>query len=232
MVSREPVSQPVLCLDLSTSSWSLAFSSDGSKWVQASFERGDAFLGDELAKAHDEVMHGSDLALNPHITVCWNAGPGSFTALRVALATVQGWLWGLDNPRFAVSGLWALVWRLNPIHIPSDDTVAVCLPAGRGYVYGALFSPWESRWKRVEWGCYPADVFKERACRSVWFGGDGWMALGVKSDDENPLKAAELWKPVNAQGWKLRDSNSINYLRAADVSVAKSKFPGMIEPSL
>ena len=63
------------------------------------------------------------------------AGPGSFTGLRIGIATVKALAETLDRPCAAIPTLHAVALSGGP----SESTVAL-LPAGRGEVFAQLFS--------------------------------------------------------------------------------------------
>src|SRR5204863_4448137 len=63
------------------------------------------------------------------------AGPGSFTGLRIGIATVKALAATLDRPCAAIPTLQAVALAGGP----SDASVAL-LPAGRGEVFAQLFS--------------------------------------------------------------------------------------------
>ena len=62
-------------------------------------------------------------------------GPGSFTGLRIGIATVKGLAATLDRPCAGVPTLQAVALSAGP----SEQSVAL-LPAGRGEVFAQLFS--------------------------------------------------------------------------------------------
>ena len=70
------------------------------------------------------------------------SGPGSFTGLRVGLATIQGLALAHDRPVIGISVLDALVEvavrRLSPGE-PVPDLIAPWMDAKRGEVFGALY---------------------------------------------------------------------------------------------
>ena len=76
-------------------------------------------------------------------------GPGSFTALRVGIATVKGLAVARRIPARGFSTLAALGWRFRTCQLP----VAAMVEAGRGEVYASL-----TRWQGVE----PAPLLPER----------------------------------------------------------------------
>ncbi len=63
------------------------------------------------------------------------AGPGSFTGLRIGIATLKGLAATLGKPCVGIPSLAAVAHAAGP----SDKTVAL-LPAGRGEVFAQLFS--------------------------------------------------------------------------------------------
>ena len=76
-------------------------------------------------------------------------GPGSFTALRVGIATVKGLAVARRIPARGFSTLAALGWRFRSGRLP----VATMVEAGRGEVYASV-----TRWQGDE----PAPVLPER----------------------------------------------------------------------
>jgi tRNA threonylcarbamoyladenosine biosynthesis protein TsaB len=71
-----------------------------------------------------------------------NAGPGSFTGLRVGLAAVKAWAEVFSKPIVAVSGLEAVAIQAHPA---SDELIAPILDARRGQVYAALYRVRDAR---------------------------------------------------------------------------------------
>ncbi len=62
-------------------------------------------------------------------------GPGSFTGLRIAAATVKAMALALKKPCVGVSSLYALSQNFSD----SDAVVCTCMDARRGQLYNALF---------------------------------------------------------------------------------------------
>lgn len=67
------------------------------------------------------------------------AGPGSFTGLRVGIATAQGLAFARDLKIVPVSSLDALAWTAAPD--AGDRRIAAWVDAQRGEVFASLFSP-------------------------------------------------------------------------------------------
>ena len=88
---------------------------------------------------------GETLARCERIAVC--AGPGSFTGVRVGLATAWGIGRALGIPVEAVSTLDVLAEAARPLGAPR---VAAFLDAGRGELVGAIFDLSGDRAREVE----------------------------------------------------------------------------------
>jgi tRNA threonylcarbamoyladenosine biosynthesis protein TsaB len=83
----------------------------------------------------DEALRRAELALDAIEAFAVSVGPGSFTGLRVGVATLKGLAFGTGRPVAPVSTLAALACR-----IPAGREPAVALlDAQRGEVYAALF---------------------------------------------------------------------------------------------
>jgi tRNA threonylcarbamoyladenosine biosynthesis protein TsaB len=64
-------------------------------------------------------------------------GPGSFTGVRIGVATVKGMAWGANKPVCGVSTLEALAWL--GASAPAGALVCPVMDARRSEVYNALF---------------------------------------------------------------------------------------------
>ena len=80
---------------------------------------------------------GLSLAQLDGYAVC--AGPGSFTGLRVGLATVKAWSEIYGKPISAVSRLAALVTNSPAAPDVMESFVAACIDARRGQLFAALY---------------------------------------------------------------------------------------------
>lgn len=62
-------------------------------------------------------------------------GPGSFTGIRIGIATVKGLAWAADKPCIGVSTLAAMAWN----GIAAGGLICAVMDARRSEVYNALF---------------------------------------------------------------------------------------------
>lgn len=81
------------------------------------------------------LLEGLGLALEDVSAYAVAVGPGSFTGIRVGLATVRGLAMATGRPLAGISSFAAVAEAADD----GEDLVAPWLEAGRGEVYGALF---------------------------------------------------------------------------------------------
>jgi tRNA threonylcarbamoyladenosine biosynthesis protein TsaB len=126
----------VLSLDTTTSAASCAVARDG---VVLNEERIDPTrqLALQLPGALRDILDLSAIALEEIDAFAVATGPGSFTGLRIGIATMQGLAFGQGRPLIGVSGLDALRAVASPAFLGSR--IATWVDAWRGDVYAALF---------------------------------------------------------------------------------------------
>ncbi len=84
----------------------------------------------------EDMLKSCDASLEDVEVVAVAAGPGSFTGLRIGVATAKGLAWPGDKPCAPCSTLESMAWPLAHL----EDTVIVCaMDARRKQVYNALF---------------------------------------------------------------------------------------------
>ena len=84
----------------------------------------------------EDMLKHSGFSLDQVEVIAVAAGPGSFTGLRIGVATAKGLAWPGDKPCAPCSTLESMAWPLAHL----EDTVIVCaMDARRKQVYNALF---------------------------------------------------------------------------------------------
>ena len=126
----------ILSLDTTTKAASCAVARDG---VVLNEERIDAArqLALQLPGALRDILDLSAIALEDIDAFAVATGPGSFTGLRIGIATMQGLAFGQRRPLIGISGLTALRAVASPAFLGSR--IATWVDAWRGDVYAALF---------------------------------------------------------------------------------------------
>ena len=116
----------VLGIDTATRSTSLALCGIEKTYVG---EGRDS----ELLQHVDALCREVGIAPRELDAVAVGAGPGSFTGLRIGMATAKGIAFAAGKPLWAVSSLAALAWRVR-----AEITVAI-LDARRGEIYAGIY---------------------------------------------------------------------------------------------
>ena len=128
----------VLALDTTTRQGSAALTRDG---VLLGTFSGDAMMthGERLPGDLIRLLgaHGSQIADVDLFAVA--AGPGSFTGLRIGIATLQGLALANKRPLVGVSGLDALDAAAHSL-TSEEGPVAAWVDAQRGQVFSAVYS--------------------------------------------------------------------------------------------
>ena len=121
-------------------------------------------------------------------------GPGSFTGLRVGIATMQGLAFAAGKPLVGVSGLDALA-AIARTSVPSPDLIATWVDAWRGEVYAGVYAAGVAIDEPVV--APPARLLERLRGRTVTFIGDGAAAYREQILDAAGMDArlADLLTP-------------------------------------
>ena len=129
-----PLTPQILSVETATLSGSVAFSR-GEKVLAALTGDSGVSHSNTLLSDIDRVLREAQVELADVDLFAVATGPGSFTGLRIGIATVKGLAATLDRPTAGVPTLHAVALAAGP----SPRSVAL-LPAGRGEVFAQLFS--------------------------------------------------------------------------------------------
>lgn len=131
----------VLALDTSTLRASVALVQEEqgqAPRVLAEGESDSARHSDNLLPLIDQVLSEAGLAVADVQAVAVGAGPGSFTGLRIGMATAKGLAFSLNVPLWAASSLAALALNAAAALDPSAIVVAA-LDARRDEIFAGAF---------------------------------------------------------------------------------------------
>jgi len=109
------------------------------------------YRSEEIGRGHaerllamvTEVLAEAGYGLRALTALAASVGPGSFTGVRITVATAQGLAYGADLPVVPISTLEALAWSVLKPHPGRDAAPAMpvlaCLDARMGEVYWGTF---------------------------------------------------------------------------------------------
>lgn len=127
----------ILSLDTSSPAGSFALLQDAHVLAQRMSADHEPYAASVLRDI-GELLDGAHISLEQIELFAVDAGPGSFTGLRVGLATVKAWAEALGKPVAAVSGLEALAAQAaHPLE--ASSLIAAVIDARRGQIFGGLF---------------------------------------------------------------------------------------------
>jgi tRNA threonylcarbamoyladenosine biosynthesis protein TsaB len=125
----------ILGIETSTKTGSVAIVSDHGVVAQYSLNL-EVTHSERLMSTVDRVLSDTGMALSQMSGFAVAIGPGSFTGLRIGLATIKGLALATGKPVAGVPTLRALAWNLPHAACP----VCPMLDARKNEVYAALFS--------------------------------------------------------------------------------------------
>ncbi|MDE7338126.1 MAG: tRNA (adenosine(37)-N6)-threonylcarbamoyltransferase complex dimerization subunit type 1 TsaB, partial [Bacteroidales bacterium] len=167
----------ILCIETSTVNCSVALSREESL-----FERQSCAGNDHAAKIAvfiDEVLREAALRPEDLDAVAVGKGPGSYTGLRIGVATAKGLAYALQKPLLSVSPLQAMAWeavsRLRKTgDVPADALFCPMTDAGRMEVYSAFYNLALDEVRGVQADIVEAGYYDEYlAEHPVYFFGNG-----------------------------------------------------------
>lgn len=124
----------LIALDTSAGSTGAALAGEG-RVLASSLTTGTGRHSESLFRQIEAVLAGAKKDKREIRAVAVTHGPGSFTGLRVGLATAKGLAFGLSVKAIGVSSLRALALGAGEF----DGVIAAVLDARKQQVYGALY---------------------------------------------------------------------------------------------
>lgn len=135
----------ILALESSATACSVALTKDGNLLAQA-FQHSGLTHSRTLLPMVDSVLNSCGESMEQVDVVAVAAGPGSFTGLRIGVATAKGLAWSEDKDCAACSTLESMAWPLAHM----EGKMIVCaMDARRSQVYNALFLAKDGRLERL-----------------------------------------------------------------------------------
>jgi len=151
----------ILALDTTTRIGSCALSRDGVVLREDAIDTSRQ-LALQLPDALEAVLALGGAELRDVDAFAVATGPGSFTGLRIGIATMQGFAFAQEKPLIGISALTALSAVASPAFLGSR--IATWIDAWRGDVYAALYEDGRAAGEPVV--ASPADLLDALAPRT------------------------------------------------------------------
>ncbi len=166
----------ILALESSAKAASAALCRDG-ELIALSYQRSGLTHSRTLLPMAEDILRNTETPKETLEAVAVACGPGSFTGIRIGVASAKGLCWGLDIPAVGVSTLEAMAF----LALCAGEEPVICpvMDARRSQLYNALF---ELRGGKPVRLCADRAVSAEELAgelstlgRPVWVCGDGWQ---------------------------------------------------------
>ena len=125
----------ILSVDSSAKTASVAVT-DGTTLLSECFVNAGLTHSRTLMPMVDNALSQVDLKIENIDAICVNAGPGSFTGIRIGVAAVKGLALATDKPCSGVSTLESIAYNC----IDEDAIICAAMDARCNQVYAALFN--------------------------------------------------------------------------------------------
>lgn len=189
----------ILGLETTAAAASCALWQDGSL-LAMSYQRSALTHSRTMLPMIEDMLKNADLNMADVDTIAVAQGPGSFTGIRIGVATAKGLCWGAGKKAVGVSTLEAMA--RNVLFAAGDAVICPVMDARRSQVYGALF---DNTGKRLTEDAAIAAAelaakLKELG-RSALVLGDGWAVFEKALQQEEipyrigpePLRYQNAW---------------------------------------
>lgn len=223
----------VLGIDTATRRASVALARGGKVAALVLLEGGSGRARDLLARL-DEMLAGAGLRPADLEGIAVTVGPGSFTGVRIGMATAKGLAYSLDVPLAGLSTLECLARAALPL---AGDAARLCavLEAGKGEVYAAIFRREGSGLSREteDRSFRPGDLLRETPAGTILVG-DAVATVRLAAEERGATIRGIEPQPVLAGAVALWGGTSLgpgagyapgavrpNYVRPSDAEKAR-----------
>lgn len=184
----------VLAVETGTSLPSVALLKDGTPLVSAGCQPGQ-FLTSQLLPTIDRLLSSVGVPVTDLHGLAVAIGPGSFTGLRIGLATMTALRVARQIPLVGVSTLEGLAWNVGPTRLPILSAVAI----KPGSVYWGLYQ-WEGvtllRMREEAMGTVDEALQSVMGFREILVVGDGWS----QNQQGFSRNGGPMIRPVSVEG--------------------------------
>ena len=205
----------ILALDTTAEVCSVAVCEDNRLITEITVNTGNTH-SQTLLPAIEQALKLAEITVDDIDLFACSVGPGSFTGVRIGVATIKGLAYGKNKPCVAVSTLEALATNL------SDRNGIICpvMNARRNQVYNAIFKCEDGRLTRIcDDRAISIDDLDSELCNlnmPVYLCGDGYDITVKNSSNTSYTNVFERSRPQS--GYSVALCAYSMYLRGDTVS--------------
>ena len=219
----------ILAIETATRSGSVAVS-EGEGVLACAIGNSASSHSTDLIENIDRIMQEAHLQLCDVDLFAVAVGPGSFTGLRIGLATAKSLAVAMNKKCVGISTLAAIALAAGE----SERTVAL-LPAGRGEVFAQMFSVVGHEVKRLDNAMHigPQVLLSKYACHdTITWAGEGAeaQALILRGEAERRGIAFGAMTDVKDHGWSLAPGYDRIAESVAQLALREYRAGRIIEP--
>ncbi len=206
----------ILALETSTRNCSVALIQDQEIKALVEADSDQYIHSEKLHLFIDQALQEANLKVQDLEAVAVNAGPGSYTGLRIGVTAAKGLCYALGIPLISAKGTELLVaGALNQFKFPERATLHPMIDARRMEVYTA-----EYKLEGAEWSPVTAQVVDEQSYLKEgphYFFGDGALKCRdvLKGPQHNFIDffqaSATHFKTLVASKFELKDFEDVAY---------------------
>ncbi len=208
----------ILSLETSSKRFSLA-TGDGEKVIKSRTMVLDKILSDSIIPAIDRILKDSKWKLSDIDALVVGLGPGSFTSLRVGVATVKGLAFAADKQVVGIPSLDAIAFNIGK----TRKQICVLSDARRDMVYACLYENSNGKLKtKSEYLLTPLSGLLDRITAETIFVGDALLVY--KGDIEKYFSAKEKKFEISFAAENKTYPHAKNLIALAQENLKKKKF--------
>ncbi len=208
----------ILSLETSSKRFSLA-TGQADKVIKSRTMVLDKILSDSIIPAIDRILKDSKWKLSDLDALVVGLGPGSFTSLRVGVATVKGLSFAAHKPVIGIPSLDAIAFNIGK----TTKQICVLSDARRNMVYACLYENPKGKLKRKsEYLLTPLSSLLDRITADTIFVGDALLVY--KENIEKYFSTKEKKIEISFAAENKTYPHAKNLIVLAHESLRKKKF--------
>lgn len=178
----------------------------------------------------DALLHEAELQLSDLQLLVWNAGPGSFTGIRIAASVVQSLSFSLQIPFLSLSSLEVLA-HATARQQGGTLSIHVAMDARMNGVYWARFICVQGAVTRVEDDRLMTKEAFAACCKridsEILAVGDAWPSTVPQANSEATIEdLLSLAQTKSEQAWQYRAEDCLPHYVQSNISWQKrERFP-------